>query len=367
MLERNEGTNLKLYRKYKLTPEKATLMSTALGLFYGGVSYGIARLAADGELAKKVGIGVGGGLATASAGIFLGIEAQVRSEELAIKGEHRKAMFKMAQSSAMAAIGLGVSGAVSTYEATGLKGAVVGGAVGTLVGAIGLARSAKELHDLAQAHRDLIIPTQNPRNFPQYHVIKSELFNDEDLLNQYPPVYMAATFSDMEGFRQAQVYRVMEKSTQLSGVFKAPETSLERMSSALFIIPGISHYPAFDPEDSNLSIQLSNAEDINESIVAHSHRHSRTVWPYSTVFNPYATFSEEHWKYWKERSWKYGVVLLAERNIKGRDRATNALNIEEKYYLVDILVSGPDRGKREEKKEPEKVGEPIPALNPRGI
>lgn len=364
MPERNDTDFLETYRKHKLTPKKATLMSAGMGLFYGGISYGVTYLAAGGEIAEKVGIGFGGGIAGAGAGLYLGIETQARSQELAIKGEPRKALLKMAQSSTQAAIGFGLSGAVIAFEASGIKGAVIGGVIGTFTGAVGLARSANELNALGRAYRDVIIPTQDSRNFPNYHVIKSELFDENDVLSKYPLVYQAATFSDLKGFRKAQVDSVVDKSSQMSGFYKFPENILARIPTALFIIPGITHYPAFDPQDAKHAIHLKSIEDFNDEILAYPFRETKRVWPYSTVFQTYTTFDEHQWNYWKDKSWKYGIVLLAERTIIGGDASANGLNVEDKYYLIDILVSGPDRRNREDEKEVEKARRLIPLLNP---
>jgi len=119
-----------------LSTRKVLFVGSLCTAFYGATSYGIAELAGlrpSGEIA----IGVGGSIGAGTAGIVISVETAKRAKELALQGKTIRSFLKTVQASIEAAVGLGGSGAIAGFEAAGVKGAITGAAVGTLIGGIG--------------------------------------------------------------------------------------------------------------------------------------------------------------------------------------------------------------------------------------
>lgn len=325
-------------------------------------------------IANRVGLGVGIGLSSFSAGLMFGMLSREEAEKQAIKGQVGKAMWKIVQASAQAAIGMGTSGVASGLETSGTRGAVIGGIAGSLLGLSLMARSGKSMRELGIVYRDLIIPTKDPRNFPQHGITRDPRFNEYEVDSFTSGVYVAPSIGSMKGFRQEQVENVLEKSDSMPSKFKNPEIILGRMRSAIFIIPNISHYPAFDPGEDR--VMFDNLNESSEGVHLGSpdgkliaepcKGTSGFAWPYTTEFQVHGKFSYEQWQYWREISWKRGTVILAERKNKGREKGSESpkLIAEDKYFLIDILLDQSERGIKRRREEPERVKELTPAWEP---
>ncbi|OGD84671.1 hypothetical protein A2165_02470 [Candidatus Curtissbacteria bacterium RBG_13_40_7] len=365
-------------RKFRLTEKTIAVVTPVAGGIYGGIGYGIARFFSNSEIANRVGLGIGLGISGAMAGSTFGILSRNEAEKFAIKGQVGKAMRKVIRGSAEAGIGLGASGVAAGYEASGVRGAIIGGITGVMIGAVGMSKGGSAMRELGIAHRDCIIPAKDPSSFPEFGVTRDSRFNEDEVDLFAPPVYDAPSIGALKGFRQAQVEHVCQRAKSLSGIYKTPELALGKLSSAIFIIPDVVHYPAFDPkkepflfgklEEPSERVQLNSPDD--KLVVRPYRENNKTVWPYSTEFQPWGQFNDSQWKYWREISWRKGVVILAKREIKGREEVeseTPKLIVKEQYFLVDILLDKSERGIKRRKRKPQEVKEPVPVWNPNPI
>lgn len=377
MTERSSGGNNLQEdprQKFRISRAQTAAFVGGISAFLGGVSYGASRLAFDEDVANRVGIGIGLGIGGIGGGLMISIESQNEAERLAIAGEVEKAIKKVRRCSIEAAAGFGTSGAVAGWEGAGIPGAIVGGAIGAFIGAKGMADINKDMRELGVAYRDVIIPSMDPKNFPEYSVTRDSRFKDEEPNSYSPPVYQAASIGDLKGFRQAQVNDVATKCPTLNGKFRIPEIVLGRMDSAVFLVPKVTHYPAFDPksrrvffeklEEPSEAVQLNTEDD---KLIANPYKEPTSIiWPYTTEFIATGLFNDEQWQYWREISWNKGVVLLAKREFLGREQNSEIIKpiVEDKYYLIDILLDDSERGRKIRRKVPKEVQEPIPSWNP---
>lgn len=381
--ERNEGQ--KDSRKFRLTQKDAAEVAGFLGGFYGGASYGITRFIADKDLANSVGIGVGVGLGAAAGGMLGAFAADHDADTLAVQGNIRKATIKGIQGAIEAEAGFVTSGAISGYEINGIKGAIIGGIIGGVLGTGFPLITIPGKRETGKAYRDVIHPTLNPQNFPQFNIIKDVLFDEKDLLVDSPPVYIAGSINDMLGFRQAQVDSVIAKAPTMKREYKNPDVLLGRIPAAIFIIPNVIHYPAFDPEfetvlfgrlkEPSTAMTLSDPDGVK--VVAKPHTSETTnIWPHASEFEDEIIgrkFNEKRWQHWREKAWNQEVVILATRKVEppaiGTTVTSDSLKVNETYQLIDILVGGSGKAGRIKKKEPikERLKGLIPVRDPQGI
>ncbi|OGY24761.1 MAG: hypothetical protein A2Y57_01850, partial [Candidatus Woykebacteria bacterium RBG_13_40_7b] len=206
MPERNENTKPQDPRKkHRFSASTAVWASGAIGSIFGGAGYGAARLISNENIANRVGPGIGLGLGSSVAGVLLGIVSQQEAKMHAIRGEVGKSILKNIRGGAETAFGMGASGAIAGYEASGVTGAIVGSIIGVIIGAGGPAQVGKATRELGIAYRNLIIPTKEPSSFPQFGITRVSGFNEEEVDLLTPRVYNAPTIGAMKGFRQAQV------------------------------------------------------------------------------------------------------------------------------------------------------------------
>ena len=347
----------------KFDRKSAVVISAFMGVFCGGVSYGITSAVSEGDLDRKIGIGVGGSLAALYTGLFLGFDSSKRAEEYAIQGHMGRAMLKALQSGAENVFGFGAGAAIPAYEASGLKGAIIAGATGALVGTSFPFAFSKDIRHIGKAYRDVIIPARDPRNFPGIRVINHEEFNNDDLLAENPPVYRSYTFEDMISFRQEQVNEVISKAPSLSGDFKSPGYLLGKIDETIFVIPEVSHHPDLDQDsEANLSIKLLDLEENHLEVNPYTEP-SHLVWIPPTVFDDINEFNEKRWLTWKNGAWKHGVVIFAKRSASRTEEDPSKFSFDDSYYLLDILIDGKPRGrKREDRRKEVKVTGLIPGL-----
>lgn len=370
MAERQSGPEDSRNR-FKFTQKMAAGISAGIGAFYGGASYGVTRLVSpDGQLAKDIGLGTGVGIAAITGGLLGAIAASKDAEKLAIQGKVGKARLKALQSTLESLVGVGGGGALAGFKAGGSEGAIYGGLAGTLCSTPGFLLINRGLKKTGEVYRNVIHPTLDPHNFPQFNIVKDSLFDDKDVLLEHPPVYDAGSITEMKGFREAQVNAVIEKASSMRGVYKNPDMILFRMPSAIFIIPDLIHYPAFDPKEDSFVLALKQpatsmklADTQNDSITVKSYTgSSNRIWPNPTEFENdpplMREFNGKRWDYWRERNWRHQVAVLASRNINRTvDKRGNTISFEanDSYHLVDILVGGTGKGERIKKRQPKKV------------
>ncbi|MDO8487119.1 MAG: hypothetical protein Q7S45_02420 [Candidatus Curtissbacteria bacterium] len=378
----SERENPKDSRNINMDHKTAALVGGLVGGMFGGIGYGATRLLADSGLANRVGVGVGVGLGAFMGGYMAGVGSHIEAEKLAVQGKVGNAIMKAWQAALEAGTGTGISGALTGYEFWGTQGAVVGGIVGAVLSTPTFLMLSKDLRTTGIVFRDIIHPALDPKNFPQFNVLKDPLSLEKDITVEHPPVYQAETIADMQGFRQAQVDEVIAKAPQMQKHFRIPEVVLSRMGPAIFIIRDLAHYPAFDPKenevsfkglikDPNMSMQLVDASG-DKIIVGPHPEPMRSIWPLQSEFaGTGGDFDENRWKYWRENSWKRAVVVLAERTTtrpKINETTFGPLEATDTYKLIDILVERPGRRNRIWKKaKAEKERAFVPAQEPTAI
>lgn len=375
-------------RDFKLDHKMAALIGNGSGAVLGGIGWGVTRLLSDSELANKVGVGITVDLGTLMWGMMAGVGSQQEAEKLAIQGRVRNATIKGWQAALEAGTGTGLSGALTGYEFGGTEGAVLGGIIGTILSTPGFLILSRDLKATGIAYRDIIHPALDPKNFPQFNISKDALSLENDIAVEHPPIYQAQSITDMQGFRQAQVDEVVAKTPLMQRQFKIPEVVLGRMNAAIFIIPDLAHYPAFDPKedevsfkglikDPNVSMQLADRD--GSKIIVKPHKDStHMIWPRQSEFEGGGTleatardFNENRWKYWREISWKRTVAVLAERTTtRPRINASTfgPLEATDTYKLIDIFTEEPGRRNRIWKKaEAEEEKGFVPEQKPTAI
>ena len=362
MHERDSGPN-----KSKSIGKAEVIGASIIVGGFSGIGYGITRLVSDSELAEKVGIGTGGATAGLLIAALLAKESERKAEKYAIQGKIKEAVIETIRASAKGAVGLGISGAVPSYEGAGLEGAVIGGTIGASLGVGAFVHSLQYIREIGKAYRDIVHPAIDPKTFPQFDILKDELFDEEDILLENPPVYMAGSIADMQGFRQAQVDLVVEKSKSIKRNLvhetRNHDVILNRMSSAIFIISDVSHFPVYNPQDKS-TLQIRDSED---NLITQQLKSPPYIWDYDTAFaGEFMSFNEKRWQYWRENSWKYDVALLAVRKIKEKDDGDDGISIEaaDQYYIIDIITDVPVSGPAEKYKEKLKVLEKARRLKP---
>lgn len=380
-----ERENPKDSRNFKIDHKTATILGSVSGGIFGGIGYSVTRFLADSDLANRVGIGIAADLGTFMWGIMAGIGSQQEAEKLAIQGRVGNATRKSWQSALEAGTGIGLSGALTGYEFGGTEGALIGGIIGTIISTPGFLMMSRDLKATGIVFRDVIHPALDPKNFPQFNVSKDALSLEKDIAIEHPPVYQAQSIADMQGFRQAQVDEVLAKTPLMQRQFKIPEVVLGRMKAAIFIIPDLAHFPAFDPKedevsfkglvkDPNVSMQLTDSNG-NRLIVKPHTDPTSTIWPRQTEFEGKSPaterdFNANRWKYWKEISWKKTVAVLAERTTeRSKINATTFGPIEatDTYRLIDIFMEDPGKNQRIWKKAQEEERAFVPEQKPMGI
>lgn len=104
----------------------------------GGASLGvlvefIGRTSGRSGVGPEVGVGLGGMVAAAC----LGSLSSEKAMELARQGKTLRAYLKAVEATIESALAMGVPGAAAGFEAAGVKGAIIGGATGVFMGAVG--------------------------------------------------------------------------------------------------------------------------------------------------------------------------------------------------------------------------------------
>lgn len=371
-------------KQHAFSQKDVPSLGIAMGGAYGGISYGVTRLLSNPDLASKVGIGVGVGIGAFMAGIMGGITSGEDAKKLAIQGKTKRAKLATFQGILEAEAGMISSGVVSGYEIDGARGAIIGGAIGVFFGSS--VSSFLGAGEAGRTYREVIHPALNPQTFSEFNVVKDVISDDEDLLVEHPPVYVAGSIGDMMGFRKAQVDFAKKKAPEMKRIYKHPENLLLQMRGAIFIIPDIIHYPAFDPENEEISMggiklkQPSRSVKLNDQradeVIAKPYDSSTSsIWPYTSELEdnlPSRPFDEKRWQYWRGNSWRHDVVILATRKIEG-STITNpdpdSLKIEEEYHLIDILAGGEGKGDRIKKKDPikDRLKSLVPVRDPQQI
>jgi hypothetical protein len=323
-------------------------LSPLLGGLVGGIAYGVSYFPFGQSSAEKIGFGVGGSLTAGGVGFGLASKSIENAEELLDDGRTKLSRVKLTQALAEGATGLGGAGGLDGYLIGGETGALVGAAFGAFWGAFGVFVNFRER---TKPFPELVTPEGNSTyldpNFPK-----------RNYGSKLPSVFRSDSIADFQEFREANKEIIIKWAGEsLATINSRPENIMTegRLVSSVAIIRQVQHYPAFDPRENETSpnvveyskndMKLSDTGEKSGNVIAHPVEHSTFFWAYDTIFDEITIgdprFSADRWGYWKDKSWKHDVVLLAQYQTPHSFR-TNRLNIGEvvdKYWLIDILTS----------------------------
>lgn len=328
------------------------LYAGVLGTFFGGISYGVSRLLTAQENAVKWGLGIGGGFASAGLGATWSNLSMEKAEYYLAQDKKGKARFKVAQAVLEGALGIGGAAAIPGIETGNFNLATIGGIGGMVFGGIS---SFLIFRERIKSFPELITPAgiQRDASFP-----------DSIEGKKFPPVYRASTLKDLIEFRGVNKERIIKWAGDVPAESIDPHSlSTSRLITSVFIIPDLQHFPAYDPEGETQDMKLVEGKD---NIVVHPDKHSFQAWPYQTCFEikfgESTYFQDKFWQEWRERSWKHGVVLLAQYQTKNSFGTPSPEQISDRYWLLDIISDDGGQRRRVPRKIPQ--GAPSPVFNP---
>lgn len=356
-------------RPSKFARPKAVVADVFLGGLSGGIAYGISSLVASGEdTPSKVGIGVGTGVVSMGLGTSLGNLSMDEAESYAQQGRKTKSRLKAIEAIIEYGVGCGAAGSLPGIESGSLTHAVVGAGIGFAFG--GLAGRF--------IYRDRTKPIPEPE-LPDNSMERDTSFPDRKDGVKLPPVYRVASLDDLKEYREALKIKLLKDSERLprKSNTRPDQLGVSRFATAVIIIPGLQHYPALDPQEDEILFGAMHEKSLdmtlhgdNNNIVVHPLLHSEMFWPYQTIFENIALgnkqFSDKEWENWRDRSWKNGVVILAQFQTPNPLKiASNPEDVIDNYWLVDILSY--EDGEKEKREEKVPTGNLVPIPNPQGV
>jgi len=332
---------------------KTIVAGAATGYLFGGLSWGISHLLTDEDHSRTIGVGVGVGFAAAGVGASLSHHSMEEAELYKRKGQIAKARMKLAQAITEASSGFGTAGALPGIADGNPLKIALGAGIGAVLGGTTV----------------LIAYQERTKPYPQLEypegVEMDTSFPEMGEGIKYPPVFRAAS---LEGFKK---FREVNKRTILNWVHAEPPTKkndpndllAQRLSTAIVIIPDIQHFPIDDPEGDDMKLRdRTNSQEVQLA------QHTFMFWPHSTCFeDSNRLLNKSAWNYWKEKSWKHGVVLLAQYQKSGFGSKYKVEEVVDNYWLVDISTK--EKGIKKKTKEDAPQGQlsPVPLFNHSGI
>ena len=371
MTERESNLDLPFDKKEKkLTHLNGAAGSASAGGLFGGlalgISYGVSRFVGENNFVDNVAIGVAGSTTAAFTGLFWGTETGEKAVEHARHQRKWRTIFRSVQAGIEGTAGLAISGAIAGYEAGDTTGAVIGGIAGATTGAFGVVTIGSAR--VYAAAKEGSLPSEEPIVLKDNSVERIEI-EDKKLR---VPVFAVSSLRDLKEFRAAYQKKWTEGETlpkkgSSRTIFYSTEVS------AIFVTDhDLQHFPASDPtepersmfglfKDENLNMKLFDEE---ESIILQPAIDSDSVWPYRTRFHhegPMLVFEDSRWDYWRDKSWKHRVILLAQY----QGDTFKPEEVEDRYWLIDIITD--EYGKKVKRKKEEPQPETDPLFNPQQL
>ncbi len=329
MLERTKDRNLGAVRERISAVADKLFIAGAVGSFLGLPAYGISRILTDQEMALKVGLGVGGGVASAGLGVSLSSLSMQRAENYIDQGREGRAHLEVARAILEGGLGFGVAAAIPGIESSDPVHTAIGAVGGTLLGSF---CSFLKYRERIKPFPELILPPGNS--------VQRDMSFPRSLDGiAYPPVFRATSLRDLIEFREVNKEVIMKWAGATIPTETNDPNSIAalRLVTSVAIIPELQHYPVLDPKEQTSDMILRNGED---TITVHPCRDTFMVWPYQTrfesIFGKSRTFEGSKWRSWRERSWRNEVVLLTQYQTRGNFSYPTPGTISDHYWLLDI-------------------------------
>lgn len=269
------------------------------------------------------------------------------------EGESKRAMRLGVQSVVEAGIGMGVLARAFANipfdsEASAMTGVVVGGMMSAAQLSTNIDRKNK-----INTYDKLIRPLSDPRSLNAPGTTIHTLDYEKDPFLKNVPLYVSSSLDEIKRFRALQEGEAIVQAPEFKGKYREPHVVLNSLSEAIFMVPKVTHYPAYDVRESHKEQEVDEMVLVDELghrlAVSPYKKESARKWPYVTEFqenkrNPFRNypFNNKRWEYWKDVTWKHNVVVLAQRKAKKdsilHQNEPHDITVSDEYFLLDLLL-----------------------------
>lgn len=179
---------------------------------------------------------------------------------------------------------------------------------------------------------------------------------------KFPPIFSARSLKDVLEFREVNKEAIMKwvNPRVIYGKSDAP-TKAPRLATCVFIISEAQHFPAADPKEDTVDMNLYDL-DGKTNITVHPIKDDAVgnLWPYATCFGSTVGeigddkyFKKNQWLNERDVSWRKPVVVLVQYQDQNpqlnpfKTDYPTPERIADNYWLLDILGErGKNTGKR---------------------